>query len=115
LTFQRRAALLSILGLAGQNDRTDDDSEKDMTTVRTTSDKGLDINLSHDTENASYDRISRDQLAELEYVLEEFPDMVKQLLNRERIDSLADLPKSRYREALTKSHEIIALRKGLKK
>lgn len=115
LAFQKRSSAYSILGIAGKNDRVDDDAEKDMNTVRTTSDKGLDINLKYDTTDASYDRISRDELSELEYELSEFPDMVKQILSRERIDTLADLPKSRYRDTLNKTHEIKALRKGIKK
>jgi len=119
LAFQKRAAAYSILGIAGKNDRVDDDAEKDMATVRTQGDKGTDINLSHNSnynnKDASYARISRDQLAELEYVLSEFPDMVTQLLNKERIDTLADLPGSRYRVTLDETHRIIGLRKGVKK
>lgn len=115
LAAQKRAAAYSILGLAAKNDRTDDDSEIAMRTVRNQSDKGTDLNLNYNTEDASYDRISKDQLQELEYVLSEFPDMVTTLLKRERIETLADLPKSRYRDTLNKTHEIAALRKGIKK
>lgn len=114
LTFQKRSSACSLLGIAGDNDRTDDDAEKDMASIRNQSNKGIDINLKYDKTDASYDRISRDQLAELEYELQEFPDMVSQILKRERIDTLADLPKSRYRDTLTKTHEIKALRKGIK-
>jgi hypothetical protein len=104
------------LGIAGKNDRTDDDAEIAMRTVRNQSDKGVDINLTYDAAgDASCERISKDQLQELEYVLSEFPDMVTTLMKRERIQTLADLPRNKYRDTLDRSHEIVALRKGIKK
>ena len=115
LAFQKRASACSILGLAGKNDRVDDDAELDMRVIRTQSDKGTDINLAYDSDNSSYERISRDELAELEYELSEFPDMCTQILRKERLETLADLPKSRYRDTLNKTHEVKALRKGVKK
>lgn len=117
LTFQKRASACSILGIAGTNDRTDDDAEKDMNVIRTKEDKGLDINLRYDTSGSSYERITREQLEELEYIISDsgFNDLVKQLLSRERIETLADLPKSRYFDTLKRTNEIIALRKGVKK
>lgn len=117
LTFQKRAAACSILGLAGSNDKTDDDAEKDMHVIRTKEDKGLDINYAYDNSGASYERITKEQLEELEYTIADsgFNDLVKQLLSRERIETLADLPKSRYHDTLTRTREIIALRKGVKK
>jgi hypothetical protein len=117
LAFQKRAAACSILGIAGENDRTDDDAEKDMQVIRTREHKGVDIDHAYDTTGASYERITREQLEELEYVISEsgFNDIVKQLLKHERIETLADLPKSRYLDTLMKCNEIIALRKGVKK
>lgn len=116
LTFQKRAAACSILGIAGKGDKTDDDAEKDMQTVRTKENKGTDINYSYDTSGSSYERISKEQLEELEYIISEsgFNDLVKQIYSKERIESLADLPKSRYYDTLKRTNEIIALRKGLK-
>lgn len=117
LTFQKRAAACSILGLAGANDKTDDDAEKDMHVIRTKEDKGTDINYGYDTAGSSYERITREQLEELEYIISDsgFNDLVKQLLSRERLETLADLPKSRYFDTLRRTNEIIALRKGVKK
>jgi hypothetical protein len=117
LAFQKRAAALSILGLAGKNDRTDDDCERDMNVIRTRENKGLDINHTYTNTDASYERITREQLDELEYIISDsgFNDLVKQLLSRERIETLADLPKSRYFDTLKRTNEIIALRKGIKK
>jgi hypothetical protein len=117
LTFQKRAAACSILGLAGSGDKTDDDAEKDMHVIRTKEDKGIDINYAYDNSGASYERITKEQLEELEYTIAEsgFNDLVKQLLSRERIETLADLPKSRFHDTLSRTREIIALRKGIKK
>lgn len=117
LTFQKRAAALSILGLAGKNDRTDDDAELDMRTIRHQEQKGTDINYVFQQDGSSYERISKEQLEELEYIISDsgFNDLVKQLLKSERIETLADLPKSRYYDSLKKTNEIIALRKGIKK
>lgn len=118
LTFQKRAAACSILGIAGANDRTDDDAEKDMHVLRTQENKGTDINYVYNSKtDASYERITREQLEELEYIISDsgFHDLVKQLLSRERIETLADLPKSRYYDTLKRTNEIIALRKGVKK
>lgn len=117
LTFQKRAAACSILGIAGANDKTDDDAEKDMHVVRTQENKGTDINYAYDTSGSSYERITKEQLEELEYIISDsgFNDLVKQLISRERIETLADLPKSRYFDTLKRTNEIIALRKGIKK
>ena len=117
LTFQKRASACSILGVTGTNDKTDDDAEKDMNYIRTKQDKGLDINHAYDTSGSSYERITKEQLEELEYVISDsgFNDLVKQLLSRERIETLADLPKSRYYDTLKRTNEIVALRKGVKK
>jgi hypothetical protein len=117
LMFQRRAAACSILGLAGANDRTDDDAEKDMHVLRTKEDKGVDINYAYDNSGASYERITKEQLEELEYIIADsgFNDLVRQLISRERIETLADLPKSRYFDTLKRTNEIIVLRKGVKK
>lgn len=117
LTFQKRAAACSILGLAGANDKTDDDAEKDMHVIRTKEDKGLDINYAYDNKGESYERITKEQLEELEYTIADsgFNDLVKALISRERIETLADLPKSRFYDTLSRTREIIALRKGIKK
>ncbi len=117
LTFQKRAAACSILGLAGSGDKTDDDAEKDMHVIRTQENKGIDINYAYDTSGSSYERITKEQLEELNYTIAEsgFNDLVKQLLSRERIETLADLPKSRFHDTLSRTREIIALRKGIKK
>jgi hypothetical protein len=117
LMFQRRAAALAILGIAAKNDRTDDDAEKDMHVIRTTNDKGTDINYSYDNSGSSYERITKEQLEELEYIIAEsgFNELVTQLLSRERIETMADLPKSRYYDTLKRTNEIIALRKGVKR
>ncbi len=117
LTFQKRAAACSILGIAGSGDRTDDDAEKDMRILRTKEDKGTDINYAYDTSGASYERITKEQLEELNYTISTsgFNDLVKQIIARERIETLADLPKSRYYDTLNRTREIIALREGIKK
>ncbi len=117
LTFQKRAAACSILGIAGAGDKTDDDAEKDMQVIRTREYKGTDINYAYDTSNESYERITKEQLEELNYTIAEsgFNDLVKQILSKERIETLADLPKSRFHDTLNRTREIIALRKGLKK
>lgn len=53
------------------------------------------------------DPISLDQLSELEYVLKDHPDIVEQVLVGLKIDSLADMPKNRYRSSMDRIQEII--------
>jgi hypothetical protein len=88
-----------------------------MHVIRTTNDKGTDINYSYDNSGSSYERITKEQLEELEYIIAEsgFNELVTQLLSRERIETMADLPKSRYYDTLKRTNEIIALRKGVKR
>jgi len=113
LNFQKSHALRTLLGVTVTNDVTDDNAYVAMMPTRTMAEKGTSIN--HSIENLSRDTITKEQLEELEYELAEYEDLAKMILDQWRLQSLADMPKSKYIKAITKIREIKLLRSGSKK
>jgi hypothetical protein len=50
----------------------------------------------------------------MEYELAQYDDIAEQVLDGLRIQSIADIPKSKYRAAITRIREIKELRNGSK-
>jgi hypothetical protein len=112
--FYKRQSLVSLLCIAIENDKHDDDGETVMKGLRNTQDKGVDINKAYDPSEESFDSITKEQADELRYELNGWKDIAKDMLNRLKVDTVEDIPKSKYMWALTKIREIKQLRKGLK-
>jgi hypothetical protein len=55
--------------------------------------------------------ISRDQIAEFDYVLQDFPDFLTEILKAEGIDKLADLTRDRYRDVIERTRQVILLKR----
>jgi hypothetical protein len=112
--FYKKQSLVSLLGIAIENDKHDDDGEILMKELRTQQDKGVEINKSYDPAQESFDSVTKEQVEELRYELKGWPDIAKDLLNRLKIETIEDCPKSKYMWSVTKIREIKQLRKGLK-
>ena len=112
--FYKKQSLVSLLGIAIENDKHDDDGEILMKELRTQQDKGVEINRAYDPAQESFDSVTKEQVEELRYELKGWPDIAKDLLNRLKIETIEDCPKSKYMWSLTKIREIKQLRKGLK-
>lgn len=114
LTYQKRYALMSLLGITVGHDPLDDDAETEMDVVRNQKYKGTSVNLSYDKKQQSVETISKDQLEEMEYELSEYPDIAEMIMEKMRIQALADYPKSEYITGMKRIREIKLARKESK-
>lgn len=112
ITYLKRYAYSALVGVTASDE--DDDGERAMAPARTVAEKGVALNAKYDPRNETADTISKDQLAELEYELTEYPDIAEQVLDGLKIQSLADMPKSKYRAALDRIRSIKAARNNPK-
>ena len=114
LTYQKRYAVMSLLGITVGHDPLDDDAETEMDVVRNKQYKGTNINLSYDKKQQSVETITKEQLEEMEYELAEFPDIAEMIMEKMRIQTLADYPKSEYATGMRRIREIKLARKETK-
>lgn len=109
ITYLKRYSYASLVGITGRDE--DDDGEIAMVQARQIIAKGP--STKYNPKEESYESITKDQLEELEYELSEYPDLAEEVMDKMRIQSLADLPKSKFRVAVTRIREIKNTRKGL--
>lgn len=109
ITFAKRQALMSILGIASAQDYSDDDGVSAMEKGRITFEKGTALNKDYKPQDGT-ETISKDQIAELDYELQEYPDICKDLFSSLRIESLSDIPKDMYRDVISRVRRIKLLR-----
>lgn len=105
-TYLKRMAYESLIGVVTGDE--DDDGEIAMAEARQIIAKGP--STKYDPKQQSPETISRDQLEELEYELQEYPDLAEEIMSRMQLQSLADLPKSKYGASITRIREIKKLR-----
>lgn len=113
LSYMKRYQAMAILNITVVDDVNDDDAELEMAHTREVLAKGTSKNKNYKQKEESHQTISKEQLEELEYELAEYIDIAEMLMDAYRIQTLADLPKSKYRVAITKAREIVKARKGL--
>ena len=106
ITYLRRYSYAAIVGLVASNE--DDDGEVAMVESRDIMAKGP--STKYNPKEQSFETVSKDQLSELEYELSEYPDLAEEIMEKMRIQSLADLPKSKFRVSLDRIREIKFLR-----
>ena len=112
LTYLKRYAYAAIVGVVASDE--DDDGEEAMVTARVKAEKGTELNTKYDPRAESHELVSKDQIAEIEYELAAYPDIAGQLLEALRLQSIADLPKSKYRAVIEKIRNIKNTRNGVK-
>ncbi len=109
----RRNQILALLGCSVSGD--DDNGDIAMKPFRQGFEKGVSLDAKYDPQENSSNTITKDHLEELEYELAEYTDIGEDILKRMRLQSLADIPESKYRATITKIREIKMLRNGEKK
>lgn len=109
-----RLQIMSILNVTIADNPDDDNAEMQMASARQILAKGTSSNRNYSPKKESSEPITREQLEELEYELQNCPEFVEEIMDTYRIQSLADLPKSKYRTAITRTREIKLLRDGRK-
>lgn len=111
-TYLKRLTYASLIGVVTGEE--DDDAEMAVATERDTFAKGVALNTKYNPREQSPEVITKEQLEELEYELTEYPDIGEMVLEGLKIQSLADMPKTKYMVSLTRIREIKALRNGTK-
>ena len=112
LTYQKRYALMALLGLTTSQDLADDDAEVAMVSARDIIAKGP--STKYNPKEQSFEPVTKEQLEELEYELSEVPDLAEEIMDKMKIQSLADLPKSKYQVSLQRIREIKEARRGVR-
>ena len=115
LTYMKRHSIMAILGITIDSDYSDDDAEIAMVPQRETFAKGTAINRKYDPREQSADVVTKEQLEELEYELSAYPDITEQVLNGLNLQSLADMPKSKYMISVERIRTIKNARNGVTK
>jgi len=110
ITYLRRYSYAALVGVVAADE--DDDGEKAVAMSRETFAKGTALNTKYNPKEESSEVVSRDQLDELEYELAEYPDICEMILEGLKIQSLADMPKTKYSASIRRVREIKSARNG---
>ena len=113
ITYMKRYCYASLVGVVAANE--DDDGERAMVESRDVMAKGVALNTKYNPKEESSETITREQMEEVEYELAEYPDIAEQVLDGLKIQSLADMPKSKYHNSLRRIREIKNARNGINK
>ena len=113
LNAEKRMEILALLNIAITNDPMDDDAEIAMADARMIIAKGP--STKYNPREQSKERITKEQLEEIEYIIGDYVDIGETLLENMGLLSLADLPKSQFHAVSMKAKEIVEFRnKGRK-
>ena len=108
--YLRRITYASLVGCVTAEE--DDDGDYAMIESRKGMAKGVALNTKYDATQNSVEVITPEQLEDLEYELGEYEDIAKDLLLKFNLNSIADLPKEKFKFAINKVREFKQLRSG---
>lgn len=111
-TYMKRMCYASLIGVVTGDE--DDDGETAVATSREVFAKGTALNTKYNPKEEIAEVVSKDQLAELEYELAEYPDICEMVLDGLKIQSLADVPRSKFRASIERIRSIKNARNGVK-
>lgn len=114
LIFYKRHSLMSLIGLSIADDPYDDDGEESVHETRKVKAKGTELGIQYNPKQQSKDTITREQLDELEYELSDYPEIAEDIIDKLKIRTLADMPKSKFHASALRIREIKNLRNGVK-
>jgi hypothetical protein len=107
-TYCKRMCYASLIGVVVGDE--DDDAENAVATTREVMAKGVALNTKYNPKEMNPEVITKEQLEELEYELSEYSDIAEKVLEGLKLQSLADMPKTKYMIALQRIREIKLLR-----
>jgi len=110
ITYLRRYTYAALVGVVAADE--DDDGEKAQAVHRETFAKGVALNTKYNPREESAEVVTKEQLEELEYELAEYPDICEMILEGLKIQSLADMPKTKYSASIRRVREIKQVRSG---
>lgn len=112
ITYLRRYSYASLVGVVASSD--DDDGERAVATLRNTFAKGTALNTKYDPRENVAEVITSAQLDELRHELGEYDEITEMVLDGLKIQNLADMPKDKFRVAITRVRHIKNLRESKK-
>jgi len=115
LKAMKRHEIMALLNITIKDDLDDDDGEHDMKTVRLDRAKGTGINTRYEAKKESFYPVSQHEANELQYMLSNYPDIAEQILETLKVQTIADIPKSKFESVKEQSQKIINLREGKNK
>jgi len=108
VSYQKRYSAKDLLGVAPTNDVSDDDAEVAMIDSRDMIAKGP--SNKYNPKKQSNETITKEQIEELEYELQEYPDIADDILEKMHLQSIADMPKNKFLISVKRIREIKRLR-----
>lgn len=105
LTYNKRYSAMALLGITVAKDPTDDDAEVAMVHAREIIAKGPSV-AKYNPKDQSHETVTKEQIEELEYELADATDLAEMVMDKLQIQSLADMPKSKYMVSLQRIREI---------
>jgi len=113
LTYMKRYSFMALLNITTSDDISDDDAEAVMYDVRDTKAKGVALNTKYNPKEQTGEVITKEQLEELEYELGDYDDVAEMVLDGLKIQSMADMPKSKFMVSIKRIREIKNAREGI--
>ncbi len=108
VTYLKRMCYAALIGVVTGDE--DDDGEDAVATTRETFAKGTALNTKYNPKENTAEVITKEQREELEYELTDYPDICEMVLDGLKIQSLADMPKSKFMASAIRIREIKNMR-----
>lgn len=112
LTYIKRYAYASIVGVTTSEE--DDDGEVAVAETRDLYAKGTALNTRYNPREQSSEKITLEQLEEIERELIDNNELAQNILEGFKLQSFADLPKNKFKASIDRIREIKAVRAGIK-
>jgi len=112
VTYLKRMCYAALIGVVTGDE--DDDGEAAVATSRETFAKGTSLNTKYNPKEESVETITPEQREEVEYELSEYPDIASMVIEGLKIQSIADIPKSKFRASIERIRAIKNARNGIK-
>lgn len=106
----KRNSYSAITGVVSYMD--DDDGEKSMETAREERMKGTSLSYLKNKKPKFKDTISTDELRQIKDEIGEFTEIGQEILDKKKIQSLADIPKEQFDHTITMIRRIANYRRG---
>jgi len=111
----KRHDIMGLLNITIVDDMDDDDGERDMEHVRKETNEGTGLNVRYRAKQESFETISQDQENELRYVIGDNADIAEKILETLKIQTFADMPRSKYEGVRRQAQNVVNSRDGKKK
>jgi len=112
LKAMKRHDIMSLLNITIMEDIDDDDGELDMETVRQERIKGVAPHANYSARKQSFEPITEQQLKDLIEDIKGYEDIAEDLMKRFNIQTLADLPQSKYNSVMRQVRQFVGIREG---